>query len=285
MVAVRLEGRLGNQLFQYGFIFATAKKLDTSFYLDKSIDNFLLPQYFEVEEDFLQTMDKKVFSIKGYKNIFKVYLKRAVYGGLKLFVFGNRTVTIRNETAVADALKQIKNNVLYIGYFQAQDYFENYQSEIRKLFSIKKEYVDAFGKIRAGLRKNARKAVIHIRRGDYVGLNISLPMSYYRNAIASISGEDIQYIFISDDPDFIRNEFADLPDKYISTHNEIIDLQLLANADFCILSNSSFSWWGAWLNTNPEKKVFAPENWLGFNEKKEFPAGIGSNLDFNWIPV
>jgi len=81
MIAVRLEGRLGNQLFQYAFTFASAQKLNTKFYLDKSIDNFLLPQYFEVKEDFLQGLDKKIFSIQGYKNIFKVHLKRAVYKG------------------------------------------------------------------------------------------------------------------------------------------------------------------------------------------------------------
>jgi len=284
MIAVRLEGRLGNQLFQYAFTFASAQKLNTKFYLDKSIDNFLLPQYFEVKEDFLQGLDKKIFSIQGYKNIFKVHLKRAVYKGLKILLLGNRKIIIKNETAIADALKQIKNSTQYIGYFQSQDYFYEYETELRRLFRIKKEYVDAFDIVRAGLRKNAKKAVIHIRRGDYVDLNISLPMTYYRNAITNIGAGDIQYIFISDDPDFIRDEFADIPDKYISTHNEIIDLQLLANADFCILSNSSFRWWGAWLNTVPGKRVYAPKNWLGFGENKEFPVGIGNGLDFNWIP-
>ena len=235
MIAVRLEGRLGNQLFQYAFIFATAQKLNAKFYLDKSADNFLLPQYFEVKEDFLQLLDRKVFSIKGYKNIFKVHLKRAVYKSLKFLLLGNRKITIDNETAVADALKQIKDGAQYIGFFQSLDYFRDYETELRQLFRIKKEYVDAFEKVRAGLRKNTKKAVIHIRRGDYVDLNLSLPLTYYRQAIADIGAGDIEYIFISDDPDFIKREFADISGKYISTNSEIIDLQLLASADYCIL--------------------------------------------------
>jgi len=285
MIAVRLEGRLGNQLFQYAFVFATAKQLNTHFYLDKSIDNFLPPKYFEVQDDFIKGLDKKVFAIKGYKNIFKVHLKKGFYRFLKVLLLRNRTIIIQNETDVADALKQIKNNALYIGFFQSQHYFDKYENDIRALFRIKKEYTDAFAKIYQGFNKDVKKAVIHIRRGDYVAFNIALPMSYYRKAMACIGTVDTQYIFISDDPDFIRAEFSDIDNKYISTYSEIIDLQLLASADFCILSCSSFSWWGAWLNTNPEKKIFAPQNWLGFSENKEFPVGIGSGLQFNWIPV
>ena len=72
MIAVRLEGRLGNQLFQYAFIYAAARKLNTSFYLDKSIEKFLLPQYFEVKNDFIRVLDNNIFSVTGYKNIFSI---------------------------------------------------------------------------------------------------------------------------------------------------------------------------------------------------------------------
>jgi len=79
MIAIKLEGRLGNQLFQYAFIYAASRRLNTSFYLDKSIENFVLPKYFEVKNDFLSPLDNRVFSINGYKNIFSIHAKRAFY--------------------------------------------------------------------------------------------------------------------------------------------------------------------------------------------------------------
>jgi hypothetical protein len=57
------------------------------------------------------------------------------------------------------------------------------------------------------------------------------------------------------------------------------------NADVCILSNSSFSWWGAWLNTKPGKVIYGPQNWLGFGKNDEYPAGISTNLPVNWISL
>ncbi|HZY37884.1 MAG TPA: alpha-1,2-fucosyltransferase [Mucilaginibacter sp.] len=285
MIAVRLEGRLGNQLFQYAFAYATAKKLNTSFYLDKSVDNFLLPKYFEVKQDFAAALDQNVFAIRGFKNFFQVYLRKGFYGVLKAVCFGNKTTKVGNEDAPAVALQELKNNRFYIGYFQSVSYFVDFSEDIRNLFQVRPNFAGAFKNVWQEMQKDKKKAVVHIRRGDYVDLNMSLPASYYRAAIAALGTEGIQYIFISDDPDFVRKEFEYVENAYISTHSEIIDLQLLAHADFCILSNSSFSWWGAWLNNNPQKKIFAPKYWVGFKEKREFPVGIGDTLDINWITV
>jgi len=83
--------------------------------------------------------------------------------------------------------------------------------------------------------------------------------------------ENPYYIFISDDLSYIEEEFDYLKEKYISKHNDIIDFQFLLNADICILSNSSFSWWGAYLN-NKKATVFAPKFWLG--KKSELPKHI-----------
>jgi len=79
LISIKLEGRLGNQLFQFAFIYAASKKLDTSFYLDKSIVDFILPEYFVVKNDFLLALDNHIFSIKGYKYIFSIHLKKTFY--------------------------------------------------------------------------------------------------------------------------------------------------------------------------------------------------------------
>jgi hypothetical protein len=285
MIAVRLEGRLGNQLFQYAFIYSAAKRLNTSFYLDKSVDNFLLPEYFEVKKDFPAMLDNKLFSIYGYKNIFRIHAKKAFYHIIGGLIFRGRKIIVDNETPVSDVLKLLKNNYLYKGFFYSEGYFEDFKDEIRTLYKIKKKHADSFENIQKQIGVSKKKVVVHIRRGDYVDMDISLPISYYKKVIEIINNSEIEYIFISDDPSYIKAEFEYLTNKYISSHNEIIDLQFLINADICVLSPSSFSWWGAWLNNNQNKQVYAPKYWLGFKQEKEFPTGISDHLNINWIQV
>lgn len=285
MIAVTLEGRLGNQLFQYAFIYAASRRLNTSFYLDKSIENFIVPKYFEVNNDFLWFLDNGIFSIDGYKNIFRIHAKKLFYNLFRSTIFRKNIITIDNESLARDNLKQLKNYYLYKGFFHSESYFEDFKSEIRTLYKIKKQYADEFEKIQNQIGGFRKKIVIHIRRTDYVDLDISLPVTYYKKAIEMADGADMEYIFISDDPSFIEKEFNYIANKYISNHNEITDLQFLINADICILSASSFSWWGAWLNNNENKQIYAPKYWLGFKEEKEFPAGISDNIEVNWIHV
>jgi hypothetical protein len=285
VIAVTLEGRLGNQLFQYAFAYAAAKRLNTSFYLDKSVENFLVPQYFEVTRDFILPLDDKIFSINGYKNIFRIHAKKAFYQALNKLAFGKRIVEASSTEGAQATLSQLKNYHLYKGFFQSENYFSDYKIEIRALFRIKAEHITAFEQINNKLDRSQKKAVIHIRRSDYIDLNLTLPVTYYKKAIESIAEENMEYIFISDDPSFVESEFAGIANKYVSTHSEIIDLQFLINADVCILSNSSFSWWGAWLNTKENKRILAPKYWLGFNEKKEYPAGVLENTIFTQIPA
>src|SRR6185312_11020063 len=270
---------------QYAFIYATARRLNTSFYLDKSIENFLLPQYFEIKNDFIQPLDNRIFSIKGYKNLFQFYLKKAFYAMLRMILFGNNKIIIDNDTSVNAALTRIKNNCLYEGYFHSESYFAAYKKEIKKLYTVRETYKAAFEQLKKQFNPAKKKAVIHVRRKDYIDIAAALPLSYYKKAIDIINSDDMQFIFISDDPAFIEDEFGYVNNKYISTHNEIIDLQFMMNADVCILSCSSFSWWGAWLNTQENKHVFAPQYWLGFKQQVEFPVGIADNLNFNWINV
>jgi len=245
----------------------------------------MLPQYFEVKRDFPATLDDKVFAIKGYKNIFCIHAKKAFYKAINSIIFKGRLITVENETPVHEALGLVKNNFRYKGFFHSEGFFEDFKDEIRSLFKIKSEHVTAFEHIKNQSGCIKKTVVIHVRRTDYVGLNMSLPVSYYKKAIELIDAAAIEYVFISDDPSFIEEEFGYITNKYISNNSEIIDLQFLINADICILSNSSFSWWGAWLNDNQNKQVIAPEYWLGFKEKKEFPAGISDHLNYNWIQV
>jgi hypothetical protein len=272
MVAVKLEGRLGNQLFQYAFIYSTAKRLHTKFYIDKSVDYLLLDKYFNIENDFCEFFDSHIFSIKGFKLFFSHYLRWAFYYVLRHTLVSEQ-VLFRNNESPSTNLEKVKDNCIYVGHFQSEEYFNDHRKDIKKLFSINSKYQLCFENIFKALPKAKKYVTIHIRRGDYVQLNWSLNLSYYHNAIKQIHHENNYYIFISDDIDFVKNEFTYLNKKFISHNDEIIDLQFLIHADICVLSNSSFSWWGAWLNTN-DAQIIAPQYWIGNKMKKEYPVNV-----------
>jgi hypothetical protein len=274
MIAVKLQGRLGNQLFQYAFIYAAAKRQNTSFYLDKTIYDFILPKYFEVKTDFVAPLDNTLFSIRGYKGFFCIRLKLKFYRLLHKRLLSRKEIILSNYEAVPDNLKLIRDKALYEGFFQSVDYFKEIEVEIRKLYSIKRPWIAAFEKIQKQINLPGKRVVVHVRRTDYLDLDWSLPLSYYKKAIEEAGTTGIHVIFISDDPAFVKKEFAYVTNKYVSTHDEITDLQFLMSADICILSNSSFSWWGAWLNGKSSKKIIAPKFWLGYNKEKEYPVGI-----------
>jgi hypothetical protein len=283
MVAVKLEGRLGNQLFQYAFIYATAQKLGVKFYLDKSIEKFIPLKYFDLQTDFITPLDRSIFSIKGVKNLFSIHAKRAFYKTLSTIIFGNKTIVIDNKELVTQALTKLKDGYMYEGYFQSEMYFESSRQAIKEQFVVKENYITKFSEIAKAVISTKKSIVIHVRRGDYIGLNYTLPLSYYKQALAAVNTDDAICIFISDDTAFVEKEFKDITNKYVSNYSEIIDLQFLINADICILSNSSFSWWGAWLNSKPGKIIYAQKHWLQIEPGKDYPVDIGCNMNFNWI--
>ena len=122
--------------------------------------------------------------------------------------------------------------------------------------------------------------MVHIRRTDYInwgndelGYNLSLPETYYSNALSKLDTTNKNIIFISDDIAFTKLNFNIRSAIYSENNSEIFDLQLLMQADYLVLSNSTFAWWGAYLNTNA-KAVYCPQYWLGFKINKEWPTGI-----------
>ncbi|MCC8425725.1 alpha-1,2-fucosyltransferase [Mucilaginibacter sp. UR6-11] len=283
MVAVKLEGRLGNQLFQYAFIYATAKKLDTGFYLDKSIEHFIPVKYFKLKTDFLLPLDSSFFSTKGFKRSLRLNKRKSFYAWLQKIIFGNKNITLYNTDPPDEALQRLKNNYMYQGYFQSEKYFESSSADIRKLLVIKKRHVRKFKTLSRNVLSTRKTIVIHIRRGDYIDHSWSLPLSYYKKALDLADYENANCVFISDEPEFVEKEFSYIKKKYVSNNPEIIDLQFLINADIGILSNSSFSWWGAWLNNKEHKQFFAPKYWLGFKTLQEYPVEIGACMNFNLI--
>jgi len=117
---------------------------------------------------------------------------------------------------------------------------------------------------------------------DLNNATVFLPINWYNNVLQKIQYEYESIFIISDEMNEAK-KILGANEKFIFVEDSPeIQIQLLMNADACIIANSSFSWWGAFLNRKVNKKIYAPVYWAGYNAKIEYPAGIMAK-DFIWV--
>lgn len=162
-----------------------------------------------------------------------------------------------------------KSSVRLIGYWQSAAYFQPVAETLRTDFDLNYENYRSDNPSLPRLEPGATLGV-HVRRGDYItlpqhlGANRALPISYYLNAIEHVvSIRDIRLIVVvSDDPEWCRKYFTDPRCVIVNAGNRSIeDFSLLQSCDHHVISNSSFSWWAAWLADSLNHLVVAPLKW------------------------
>lgn len=162
------------------------------------------------------------------------------------------------------------NNMDLIGYFQSEKYFSHCKEIIRSHFSIKN----------SKYTQKKETCSVHVRRTDYLRFSEYHPfpgLQYYESAIRIMKERGIKdFIVFSDDIEWCKQNLPGL--NYSEGNSNIEDLDLMSKCGHNIIANSSFSWWGAWLNKNPNKIVIAPSNWFG-------PAKRGVITDDLYCPV
>lgn len=275
MILLKLQGGLGNQMFQYAFASILAKKNTTRVLIDDSFFEILekkpgfTPRKFELAIFDMQYTRASSSDILSFHYLSKIHkLKKKL--GLrypKVYVepsFGFQT----------DALS-IQSPAYLKGYFQSYKYLIGYEGLIRQQFSFPIDTLDEINKELLIKIKNSNSISVHIRRGDYVNdektaeYHGSCSLDYYLEAIQLLASKKIDFtlVFFSDDSDWVREQFKDLPySKMVVDHNKDEnswkDMLLMSFCRHNIIANSSFSWWAAWLNANPDKIVIAPKNWF-----------------------
>ncbi len=275
MVIIKLVGGLGNQMFQYAAGKAIALRSGTQLKMDmswfKNQSGLITPRtyslnFFNVEEKI--ATKKEVGKLKGgiYGNLFKVFQK------IGLLKKGNYFFTEPSFNFHEEVLR-IKSAVYLDGYWQSEKYLKGIDSDvIRREFTLKDEFDIGDRKITKEI-KNKNAISLHIRRGDYVSnaeankFHGICSLKYYANAIEYIAkkvNDPVFYIF-SDDIKWVKENLkVEHPIIYVSDGilKDYEELMLMSYCRHNIIANSSFSWWGAWLNDNPDKIVIAPKQWF-----------------------
>lgn len=268
-------GRLGNQMFQMASTIGIAKKLGLECYFplehflngintdQNSYDGCKLMDCFDIDRSLLKPINQIS------KNISNIY-------GEQCFKFDPQTGFLPDDVD------------LY-GYFQTEKYFMTNRELILSIFEFKPPITEASHSYIETIRnsnKGYKIASIHVRRGDYVALPNHHPVcdsKYYKSAISKIkeNGEPIKFIVFSDDPNWCKSEFQGEDFIISELGNTYQELYSMSLCDHHIIANSSFSWWGAWLNRSDKKIVIAPSRWFG-------PSLANDTSDIyceNWIKI
>lgn len=155
------------------------------------------------------------------------------------------------------------SNLLLDGYYQSARYFENNKDFIVDLFSPTEELSNH---IISQVPDINSYISVHIRRGDYLKLPNHHPQQsaeYYTSAV-KLLGVEKTYLIFSDDLAGCAELFESVPNKlFIDSGADWMDLYMMSLCESNIICNSTFGWWGAYLNSNPTKKVIAPTKWFG----------------------
>lgn len=259
---VAIEGGLGNQMFQYAFYLSLRLKIRPN-------DNNILYIAPIIQHNGYEL--KRVFNIKHkiatncVIGLLKKYFRSAIYK-----IQEKPGNLFDNANFAKD-----KSICYFCGYWQTEIYFSQIKSHITSTFQFQQNLISLRNKELMKEIKIKDSISIHIRRGDYesnLGAKAVLGdicgLNYYEKAINYINAqiENPFYLLFSDDPEWVRQNFSFLRNSLVVDwnikNNSWQDMMLMSYCKHNIIANSSFSWWGAWLNNNPIKMVIAPSKWF-----------------------
>jgi hypothetical protein len=289
MIIVRLSGGLGNQMFQYAVGRQVADRHKTIAKLD--VSNFEIYQYrhyslhcFHICE-YIATR-AEVESLYRESKLLTNLFARKIMGrfGIERRYFFRSPFLVEEKSLSFDATPLQRNGDMYLmGYWQSEKYFYKIRELLLCEFEVKYKQ-DRHSREISDVIQSTNSISLHVRRADYVQnphynkIYGTCDQDYYSRAIQHIVERvsSPHFFLFSDDPDWVKRELKlEFPATVIE-HNgperSYEDLRLMSQCQHNIIANSSFSWWGAWLNQNPHKIVVAPTRWFA-DEARNAQAG------------
>lgn len=280
MIIVRLIGGLGNQMFQYAagrFLsekHKTTIKLDLTFLLDRTPRRDFVYREYELDVFAINAKQADEKELIKYRPSFFYRVNSCLRRLCGRPVIINPTYLVEQQfTYDKLAFEQASKDCFLNGYWQSEEYFKSIESLLRQEFTFRHP-LDIKNAEIANRIGSVNSVSIHIRRGDYVttphiaNAHALCTLEYYQNAISYIENRITNPVFFifSDDIEWVKANLILSSPFEIGSGNfgkqSYIDMQLMSLCRHNIIANSSFSWWGAWLNSNSDKKVIAPKKWF-----------------------
>jgi hypothetical protein len=287
---VNLIGGLGNQMFQYaaGRALASKRGWEMEFFLGEFKDyklhnGFELSRIFSVPE--IPVGSEVVNALLGWRSNFTIQKVISKLGGR----FSGPNLVVEPGFNYWSGLEKIPKHVFIRGYWQSYKYFEAERDLVLKAFTFQPP-MDVPNTELIHRMRNTQSVSIHVRRGDYLKSKKNQKIfqicniDYYMAAIKHLRQyiSNPEFFVFTDDQEWVREHLLPaMPALNLVAHNRgsmsHLDMQLMTECKCNVIANSSFSWWGAWLNSNPEKIVIAPKNWFSNGTTTE------TLLPPNWI--
>jgi len=296
MVTTKILGGLGNQMFQYAAARALALKLNCDVRLDiTAYKTYQMHNGFELCKYALDQHTLKLDALTGDAQNQSIGQSQFSFGRLKRFL-ARKTNAIKpnffveKDFSFDSALFDQSLPVTIEGYWQSYKYFSDVREQILKDFRLLQSPT-SLNEILAKKISKSNSVSIHIRRGDYVSnANANsyhgiCGSEYYQNAINKIEAKvsNPSYFIFSDDIEWCRLNLNVPGDSTFIGHNRgdqsHFDMHLMSLCKHNIIANSSFSWWGAWLNANLNKCVIAPKQWFAVDKN------TADLLPLDWVRI
>lgn len=281
MKIVNIIGGLGNQMLQYAYAVRLKAMhpdeivlVDTSHFRGYGIHNG-----YEIDRIFGQKIP-----IAKWWQVMRVSWYLPWYKPSRLL---RRILPHRKTECIENSMRKYDNlysewqgDGYFEGYWHYSELQRPYMKEIREAFTFP-DFKDEYNLQIAKLMISTESLSIHVRRGDYVlatnFMGICTPEYYQKAFYEAIKHCPNPEIFIfSDDIDYCEQLFAEFKGKYnihYISHNKGLDsfrdMQLMTLAKINIVANSTFSWWGAWLNKREGHLTICPSRWMTFTDSMD----------------
>jgi hypothetical protein len=278
MIEFYIAGGLANKMFQYAFSLRL-KELGYDVYYN--VESFKA----EFEHENVSLMDifpnsdmeigkYNLFPLLGKNDVISKISKRISNLIRKKYFFESN---YKFDSKISNKINGIS---CFEGAWQNEGYFKDAEKEVRNAFKFP-DFVDERNITIENTMKSSNSVAIHIRKGDGYGtwdiFKGTCEKEYYHKAIAHIKKtvEEPRYFVFSDNHEVVNHYLNGLDYILINWNPQVgkknyLDMQLMSCAKHNIIANSTYSWWGAWLNENPDKVIIAPNDWFNPTLRRKF---------------